>query len=60
VTWHLTQTQNPEWKIGDGANNMEWKEHKTVELDPNDKTRVKSIRPIHADERRTQSIITGL
>ena len=60
ATWHLTQTQNPEWKVGEGANNTEWKEHKTVELDPNDKNRVYSIRQIDADECRTQSIITVL
>ena len=40
VTWHLTQTQKPDWKVGEGANNTEWKQHKTVELDPNDKNRV--------------------
>ena len=60
TTWHLTQTQNPEWKVGDGANNTGWKEHKTVELDPNDKNRVHPIRQIDADEYRTQSIITVL
>lgn len=60
VSWHLAQTQNPEWKVGEGANNAEWKEHKTVELDPNDKNRVSSIRHIDTNECRTQSIITVL
>jgi len=40
AAWHLTQTQRPDWKVGEGANNEEWKQHKTVELDPNDPKRV--------------------
>lgn len=40
MNWHLTQTQKPEWKVGEGALNDEWKKHKTVELDPNDTNRV--------------------
>jgi len=40
VSWHLTQTQKPEWNVGEGALNEEWKQHKTVELDPNDTNRV--------------------
>jgi len=39
----LTQTQRPDWKVGEGANNDEWKQHKTVELDPNDPKRVRPI-----------------
>jgi len=40
AAWHLTQTQRPDWKVGEGANNEEWKQHNTVELDPNDPKRV--------------------
>ena len=38
--FHMSQTQNPDWKAGGGANSTEWKQSKTVELDPNDVNRV--------------------
>jgi len=35
-SWHFTQTKNPNWRVGDGANdNGESLKHSHVEIDPN-------------------------
>lgn len=33
-TWHYTQTNDIEWKVGQGATDDSWKAHKKIELDP--------------------------
>lgn len=53
-TWKVTQTPLTEWKVGDGANSTEWKNHKKVSVDPygegrstvdNYKTLISAINP---------------
>lgn len=34
VQYHLTKTVDPSWQPGTGANTSDWKQHKTVEIDP--------------------------
>lgn len=38
-SWQYLQSPNTEWKIGDGANNTEWKKHEMVSIDPYDPKR---------------------
>jgi hypothetical protein len=38
-SWKYLKSPNPAWKIGDGANNDDWKKHKMVSIDPNDPVR---------------------
>jgi hypothetical protein len=38
-TWQYLKTPNPEWKIGNGAHNEEWKKHEKLAIDPNDPRR---------------------
>ncbi|KAH0612387.1 uncharacterized protein H6S33_010439 [Morchella sextelata] len=33
-SFHHTKTVKPDWKVGGGANDTSWKDHKTVEIDP--------------------------
>lgn len=33
-SFYHTKTVKPDWKVGDGANDPSWKDHKTVEIDP--------------------------
>lgn len=39
-TWEVTETPNPQWIPGSGANTDEWKEHKKISIDPNHETRL--------------------
>lgn len=32
--YEVTQLPNPQWKLGQGANSDDWKQHKKVEFDP--------------------------
>jgi hypothetical protein len=32
--WKFSKTPNPDWKIGDGASNEEWKKHKFLSINP--------------------------
>ena len=33
-TWTYTQIPNKDWKVGSGANDPSWKDHKKLEIDP--------------------------
>jgi len=37
--WHLTQTFNPDWTVGQGAIGNDWETRKTIEIDPDDPKR---------------------
>lgn len=34
--WEYLKSPNTQWKIGDGANTMDWKKHEKISVDPND------------------------
>ncbi|KAI5965315.1 uncharacterized protein KGF55_001536 [Candida pseudojiufengensis] len=34
LNWSYTQIPDKDWKVGSGANNNEWKNHKKLEIDP--------------------------
>ncbi|ABN67617.2 flavo protein oxygenase [Scheffersomyces stipitis CBS 6054] len=34
ISWKYTQIPKTDWKIGDGANDTEWKKHKKIQIDP--------------------------
>lgn len=38
-TWHYLKSPNPTWKIGDGANEDDWKKHGKISIDPKDPKR---------------------
>lgn len=40
VQWSATKTPNPGWKIGDGANNDEWKKKNMLHVDPKARDRM--------------------
>jgi hypothetical protein len=38
-----TKTPNPKWKYGDGANNNEWQQHRSIEIDPEEPSRPSNL-----------------
>ena len=36
-TWTYTQIPNKDWKVGSGANDPSWKDHKKLEIDPTER-----------------------
>jgi flavin reductase (DIM6/NTAB) family NADH-FMN oxidoreductase RutF len=41
--WTSTKTPNPKWAYGDGANTNAWRQHISMEIDPNEPTRSSNL-----------------
>lgn len=39
-SWKVTESPNPAWVAGSGANSEEWKNHKKISIDPADESRL--------------------
>lgn len=42
-TWTPSKTPRPDWKYGDGANNKDWQNHDSIEIDPDEPGRTSNL-----------------